>query len=182
MRIVCMLLISLSGFSRPVFAEGVVGLKTSRQLFASFSALTGVEESDLDIRKIYSQQKERLVNHGTLDEINTAVVYSTLVVADAYCKKWLQLEAERPINARQVHQNIDFNSSVTNLSEEQMQMLVRRYGELFWQRVPTAEEASALHQVLKRAIALQTTAPSTIAGALRPLCITTTSSLAFLTN
>ena len=171
-----------AGFAQLSYAQTIVGLKTFRQIFASLSAITEVSEADPQIRSLYLQQKERLPKDGTLDEMNTPAFYSVLTVADAYCKKWLAAEEMKPQASRKVHQDIDFSKSAATLDAAQIKKLIIQYGELFWQRIPDQDEGATLQKQTQDTIAIIGSKPATIATALRPLCISSISSLAFLTN
>lgn len=168
--------------AQPIYADRYVGAKTSRQFFASLEVTTGVPLTDPEVQKIMMESKERLPRHGNLDELNAPGLYAVMAAADVVCKKWIHNESNLPREKRKVHSEVEFTGSPANLDSPTRQLLRQKYAENFWQRSIGAEEDEALKAALDESIALHSANNGTVEKALRPLCISTISSLAFLTN
>lgn len=148
-NLVCALgLISVSvGIQAADVTGNNIALKNYRQIFASFHRMTGINVRDPEILTLRQNVLSRLPVNGEISEVSSTSVGAFMEVAGGFCKRFIDIDATRPVAQRRAHAKVMFNAGPKSLTAEVQAHTLREYTQIFWQRDPSAEEEEAMRRL-----------------------------------
>jgi hypothetical protein len=159
-----------------VVSDGSLGIRSFHNLVYSYATATGVPVSNTNVKNFYNGAKSRLSLDGNPETVSAAMLLATTALAGVFCQEFIQIDAAKAAGARLVHNGVDFTKGQAFLTPELRLSVIQGYGELFWRRAPTAEEAAILVEALAEAEAGRAQSTTELRNLLRVVCAAAASS------
>lgn len=173
-------LIPLLTLATSAFAADPVQLKNGREIFASYSTITGVSEKDTELRELFRLNADRLPKRGAPEELSNGVIMATTELGGTFCKKTIARESALPVGQRMLFTDVNFKRGPSQFGDYATRQIINRLGLAFWQRDVTEDEAMSIAKTMALATDKKADTQEETAKVLQVVCTTYATSLAFL--
>jgi hypothetical protein len=124
----------------------------------------------------------RLPVRGDVQELTSPAVLALVELSGAFCNELVQKEAGQTAADRRFFLFVDFDRGPDQFSASAWKQLTTDLSMSFWQREPSAQEATLYDQLLEKFKSQGSTSSTVTRQALQGACVQAGSALAFLTN
>jgi hypothetical protein len=173
-------LLCFATLSFAAHAADPVLLKSGREIFASYVAITGLDANDQTLRDIYRLNIDRLPKTGAPEELSNTVIMGTTELGGIFCKQTLDREKTLPRGQRQLFADVNFARGPRQFDDYSRGLIFNDLGMAFWQRNATDAEKKALSKAIDTAVTKNSDDTDETVKLLQVICTTYASSLAFL--
>src|SRR5688500_18377422 len=87
-----------------------LGVKNFRQIIASFHGSTGLSIHDAQLTAVKRSVMSRLPTNGTIEEISSTSIIALYELAGGFCKRMIDVDAERIPAQRRAHTKVAFQT------------------------------------------------------------------------
>lgn len=162
-------------------ANDPIRIKNFREIYSSYSSITGVEENDSDLQTIFNLVKDRLPKFGIPQEFSNNTVLAMTELSGHFCKKAITREENQTYGERLMFSDIDFTRGPSQFSDYLTGKVGQHLARMFWLRDLKDKELAAINTIITKATSVES--EDSIDGTkkvLQILCATYASSMAFL--
>jgi len=162
------------------YALDPAGLKTGREIYASYAAITHIKDHDPELRELMRLNADRVPRKGTPEELSNGTILATTELGGAFCKKSLASEKTLPRGQRYLFGDVDFKRGPSQFNDFLKGAMLDHLAVSFWQRNITDDEKTPLSKMIADAVAKGPETPDETVNVLQLVCVSYATSLGFL--
>ncbi len=121
-----------------------LGLRDVNSTPYALESSTSVSRLEPTVRLMFNNMKGTFPKKGDLFELNDSYIVALTSYAGEFCKLMISRDMAKTPDKRWAHASVDFNIPPHNWTLENVNTLLNKYSELFWQRAVTNEEREVL--------------------------------------
>lgn len=127
-----------------------VSIRNFRELYLTFSLLTGVSPNHPETSDYFSRAKSRLSLDGDVRKINAPMTLATTSLASVFCHAFIESEARSMADQRRIHEEVNFSQGMSAISRATRAQVIQRYAQAFWGRSASSVEEGVVLNLMEQ--------------------------------
>lgn len=160
-------------------AGNPIRIKNFREIYSSYSNITGVDKNDGDLQNAFGNIKDRLPKYGIPQEFSNNTVLAMIELSGHFCQKAIAREENQTYGERLMFSDIDFTRGPSQFSDFLVSRVGQQLASMFWLRDIKQKEIEAMISLVAKS-ANGDDSIAALKNLLQIICASYASSMAFL--
>lgn len=161
-------------------AAQTVKIKNFREIYVSYADIMGVSASDVNLKTLFNEVKDRLPKKGLAQELNSPAIMAMTELSGAFCQAAIAREKNQSLGERILFSSVDFAKPPKQISDYSLESTTRTLSKLFWLREIRSDEALAMKKLFDQVANVNMNDVNMTTTTMHSICVSFATSLAFI--